>query len=189
MLYRYCSIGRLGSPTRCASHCGYSGCKFDRLTVILEQWGEGGTPGVGSGGRVRTFRWLPVRRAFSCSWWVVGLADVRTGLRFSLDGFRVAYVMARVKNTARASGSLPPTPGLSEQCPPSLRLESGAWARSGSEPSRPLGWRVPPQPVLPPLEEVVYVFFELSVTRSGKEYQPRPDCMTITGAERLRVSR
>ena len=42
MLYRYCSIGRLGSPTRCASHCGYSGCKFDRLTVILEQWGEGG---------------------------------------------------------------------------------------------------------------------------------------------------
>ena len=138
-----------------------------------------------------TFRWPPVRRAFSCSWWVVGQADVRVGLRFSLDGFRVADVMARIQNTPRAasSGGLPPTPGLSERCPQSLPCESSAWARSGSGTLWPFGWRDPPQPVLPPVEEVVYVFFLLSVTRSGQEYQPRPDCMTITGAERLRVSR
>ena len=124
----------------------------------------------------------------------MGQADVRAGLRFSLDVFRVADVMARVKNTPRAasSGGLPPTPGLAEQCPQSqcgLSCESRAWARSGSGTLWPLGWRDPPQPVLPPVEEVVYVFFLLSVTRSGQEYQPRPDCMTITGAERLRVSR
>jgi len=131
----------------------------------------------------RTFRWPPVRRASSCSWWAVGQADVRVGLLFSLDGFRVADVMARIQNTPRAasSGGLPPTPGLSETVQ--------AWARSGSGTLWPLGWRDPPQPVLPPVEEPVYVFFLLSVTRSGQEYQPRPDCMTLTGAERLRVSR